>query len=125
MPDLSTASAPAARLVIVLNSASAAPSASLGVALRYATTAAAMDVAVEMHAVSAAVAVFRRGALDAALLAQLRQAVALGVELFACPVALSEQGLSADQLIDEMAGVRGAASLLVAGLAPGARFLVF
>ncbi len=122
-PSLPTASVP--RLVILLNSARVEAPESMAIPLRYAVTAAAMDVAVEMHAVSRSVALFRRGAADAALLAQIRQAVALGVELFACPVALTEQGCRADELIDEMAGVRGAASLLVAGLEPGARFMVF
>jgi predicted peroxiredoxin len=109
----------------MLNNASIEASESLAIALRYASTAAAMDVAVEMHAVSCSAAMFRRGAADVALLARIREAVALGVELFVCPVALSEQGLRADELIEEVAGVRGAASLLVAGLEPGARFMVF
>jgi predicted peroxiredoxin len=95
------------------------------VALRYATTAAAMDVAVEMHVVSRSVAMFRRGATSAALLAQIRQAAMFGVALFVCPVALNEQGLCADELIEEVTDVRGAASLLEAGLKPGARFMVF
>jgi predicted peroxiredoxin len=125
MPEPSPSTAPTPRLVIVLNNASIEAPESMSIALRYATTAAAMDVAVEMHAVSRSVAVFRRDAADAALLAQIRQAVALGVELFVCPVALSGQGLRADELIEEVAGVRGAASLLVAGLEPGARFMVF
>ena len=84
-----------------------------------------MDVTVEMHAVGSAVALLRVGALDAALLAQLQQATALGALLYACPAALAEHDLSAGQLIAAVAGVRGAASLLAAGLAPGARFMVF
>lgn len=122
-PTLPAARTP--RLVILLSAAATEARESMAIALRYAVTAAAMDVAVELHAVNRCVALFRRGAADAALLAQIRQAVALGVELFACPVALTEQGCGADDLIEEMAGVRGAASLLVAGLAPGARFMVF
>jgi predicted peroxiredoxin len=119
-------SAPGApRLVIMLNSAPIEGAEPLAVALRYASTAAAMDVAVEMHAVGPSAAMFRRGAADAGLLARIREAVALGVELFVCPVALGEQGLRADELIEEVAGVRGAASLLVAGLEPGARFMTF
>ena len=120
MPD--TSSATASSLVIVLNNAAAA---TLAIALRYASTAAAMDVAVELHAVSGAVTLLRVGALDAALLAQLQQATALGVAVYACPAALSDHALVADQLITDVAGVRGAASLLAAGLAPGARFMVF
>lgn len=125
MPEPSTSTANLPRLVILLNNVSIEVPELAFIPLRYATTAAAMDVAVEMHAVSRSVALLRRGAADPALLAQIRQAVALGVEIFVCPVALTEQGLSMDDLIDEVAGVRGAASLLVAGLEPGARFLVF
>ena len=117
-----SSSATASHLVIVLNDAA---NATLAIALRYASTAAAMDVAVELHAVSGAVMLLREGALDAALLAQLQQATALGVAVYACPAALADHGLAADQLIADVAGVRGAASLLAAGLAPGARFMVF
>jgi predicted peroxiredoxin len=109
-------------LVIVLNAASPA---TLAVALRYAVTAAAMDMAVELHAVGSAVAMLRHDALDAAALAQLRQATALGAFLYACPAALADHGVAAGQLIADVAGVRGAASLLAGGFAPGARFLVF
>lgn len=113
------------RLVILLSSGSSEAPQSLDLALRYATTAAAMDVAVEMHAVNRSVLLLRIGAADPALLDRIRQAVALGVEIVACPAALTEHGLKREDLIAELAGVRGAASLLVAGLAPGARFLVF
>lgn len=125
MPESSPPGANLARLAILLNNLGIETPEALSIALRYATTAAAMDVAVEMHAVSRSVALLRHGAAGPALLAQIRQAVALGVEIFVCPVALAEQGLSADELIEEVAGVRGAASLLVAGLEPGGRFLVF
>ena len=113
------------RLVILLSSMSLKGTDMLGMPLRYAATAAAMDVAVEMHVVNQSLALLLHGAADVALLGQIRQAVALGVQIFACPVALAEQGCGADDLIDEVAGVRGAASFLVAGLEPGARFLVF
>ena len=125
MPEPSPPTASTPRLVILLNNASIDAPERVVTALRYATTAAAMDVAVEMHAVGRSAAVFRSGAADGALMAQIRQAVALGVELFVCPAALVEQGLHADELIEEVAGVRGAASLLAAGLEPGARFMVF
>lgn len=113
------------RLVILLSGMSLKGGDMLGMPLRYAATAAAMDVAVEMHVVNQSLALLRHGAADAALLGHIRQAVALGVQIFACPVALAELGCGADDLIDEVAGVRGAASFLVAGLEPGARFLVF
>jgi predicted peroxiredoxin len=113
---------PEPSLVIVLNDASTA---TLTIALRYASTAAAMDVPVELHAVSASAALLREGALDAGLLDQVREATALGVALYACPAALADCSLVADQLIAAVTGVRGAASLLAAGLAPGARLMVF
>lgn len=95
-------------------------------ALRYAATAAAMDVGVELHAISAgAAAWFVRGAAPQALLLQIRQAAEFGAQIFVCPVALADQALRPEDLIDEVSGVRGAASLLAAGLARGARFLSF
>ncbi len=95
-------------------------------ALRYAATAAAMDVPVEMHVVSAgAVRWLAQGAASAALLTQIRQARELGVGLFACPAALAEQGLTTGHLIAEVEGVRGAASLVSAAMAPNARVLSF
>jgi predicted peroxiredoxin len=110
------------RLVIMLNDAA---SASVTTALRYAITAAAMDIPAEVHAVSGSVTLLREGAVDAAMLALIQQATALGVTVFACPAAMANHHLSVSQLIAEVAGVRGAASLLAAGLAPGARFMVF
>lgn len=113
---------PEPTLIILFNDPTAA---SVTIALRYAITAAAMDVAVELHAVSGSVTLLRDGAADAALLALLQQATTLGVSLYACPAAMADHHLSVSQLIAEVTGVRGAASLLDAGLAPGARFMVF
>lgn len=125
MTESPTAGPDASRLVILLNSVSIdAPEQAL-IPFRYAVTAAAMDVAVEVHAVSRSVTLFRRGTEIGALAGQIRQAVELGVGIFVCPVALAEQGLRTEDLIAEVAGVRGAASLIVAGLGHGARFLVF
>lgn len=121
MTESSRDDSPASRLVIVLSSADAAT-----IAFRYAATAAAMDVVVEMHAVSGGAArLLGRGAASDDLLARIRQAIELGASLFVCPLALAEQGMQAHDLIDEVTGVRGAASLLGAGFAPGARFLGF
>ncbi len=122
---INSPAARAPRLVILLSHAGPdAPQQAL-IALRYAVTAAALDVAVEVHAVSASVALLERTGCAPALLAQIRQAVELDVEIFVCPLALAEQGLRVEQLIADVTGVRGAASLLVAGLAEGARFMVF
>ncbi|NYE58924.1 intracellular sulfur oxidation DsrE/DsrF family protein [Duganella sp. 1224] len=112
------------RLVILLERAASAPEAAA--ALRYAATAAAMDVAVEVHAVSAAaVALLRRGHGDAAWQTAIADLLALDVQLYACPHALAAQGMQPADLRDGVTGVRGAASLLAAGLAPGGRFMVF
>ena len=113
----------APRLVLLLNTA--ADAGQVAAALRYAATAAAMDIAVEVHAAGPSVLLLRRGATPAALLAQLRQAIDLDAVLFACPHALAEHGVGAEELVAEVHGVRGAASLLAAGMAPGARFMVF
>lgn len=113
-----------ARLVILLERAVTAVEAQS--ALRYASTAAAMDVAVEVHAVSASVALLHRDAsADADWRAALEQALELGVELYACPQALAERGMRLEDLMSGVAGIRGAPSLLAAGLAPGGRFMVF
>ena len=125
MAEDSAAQPRATRLVILLNSLSLEAPHLLAIPLRYAATAAAMDAAVEVHAVSQSVALLRRDALAPMLLSQIRQAAELGVEFYACPVDLAEQGMTAQDLIDEVAGVRGAASLLVAGMGPEGRFLVF
>ena len=113
------------RLVILLNAVSMDVPALAQIPFRYASTAAAMDLAVEIHAVSHSVTLFRRGANLAGVDGQIKQAFELGVEIFVCPVALAEAGMTELDLVPEVSGVRGAASLLVAGFAPGARFMVF
>jgi predicted peroxiredoxin len=113
-----------ARLVILLERAVTVEAAQS--ALRYASTAAAMDVAVEVHAVGASVALLHRDAAAGGdWLAALAQALELGVEVYACPQALAGQGMRVEDLMDGVSGIRGAASLLAAGLAPGGRVMVF
>ena len=121
----STQSPQPAHLVVVVSGLSGQAPQPLVLGLRYAATAAALDVTVELHAVGPAVALLRRGAAGEPLLASIRQAAELGVQIFVCPQALAEQGLCPEDLIAEVKGVRGAASLLDAGLASGARFLSF
>lgn len=110
-------------------------------AFRYAATAAAMDIEVEIHAVGASVGLLRRetslGALEVAaqtvnaamssqdFVSQIREMKALDINLFVCSAALAEASLSLSDLIPEVSGVRGAAALLVAGLAPDTRMLTF
>jgi predicted peroxiredoxin len=93
--------------------------------LRYAATAAALDADVELHCVGASVAWLRRGAAGQALLDRLRDAVDAGARVYACPAALAAHGVRPDELLPEVAGVRGAAALLAAGFAPDARFMNF
>ncbi|MEQ1805622.1 MAG: DsrE family protein [Burkholderiaceae bacterium] len=119
-------SEPATQLVVVLSNSSADAQGAALLALRYAATAAAMDVATQVHIVSgAAVRLFERTGVSAPLAAQAQQAREHGVEIFACPMALAEQGLRTDELVAEVCGVRGAASLLGSGFTSGARFLSF
>ena len=125
MADSAFANHAEPRLVVVVNGGSPLSVQDLTVPLRYAASAAAMDVHVELHAVGPSVAWLRRGAADAGLLTRLRTAVELGVDIFVCPQAMADQGLRFEDLIDEVLEVRGAASLLHAGLAPGARLLSF
>ncbi|MDN4036529.1 DsrE family protein [Massilia sp. YIM B02443] len=111
-----------ARLIVVVNDVDDEGAA---VPLRYAATAAALDVEVELHCVGASVAWLRQSAAGPALLGQLRDALEAGARIYACPQALAANGVSADALAPEVAGIRGAAALLAAGFAPGARFMNF
>ena len=110
-------------------------------AFRYAATAAAMDIEVEIHVVGASVGLLRRDASRKAsevavqsvnpamssrdFVSQISDLKSLDVELYVCSAALAEANLSLSDLIPEVSGVRGAAALLVAGLAPDARLLTF
>ena len=49
----------------------------------------------------------------------------MDIELYVCSAALAEASLSVSDLIPEVSGVRGAAALLVAGMAPDARLMTF
>ena len=95
------------------------------VPLRYAATAAPLDADVELHCVGASVAWLRAGAAAPDLLARLREAIDAGARIYACPQALALHGVAAADLAPEVAGIRGAAALLAAGFAPGARFMNF
>jgi predicted peroxiredoxin len=126
-PPPATPPETAAPRLVILWGSSALDAASAGeLAFRYAASAAAMDMAVELHAVSAgAVQHLAEGAADQGLLERICQAVEAGACVYVCPAALARQGLVVQDLIEQVSGVRGAASLLAAGLAPGARFLNF
>jgi predicted peroxiredoxin len=132
---LPTAASVANTLVIVLANGSQTEPQAADLAFRYAETAAAMDFSVEIHVVGKAVGLFRKtnnsgsnsssGGAIASLVERLRRANELGVKLYVCSAALSEAELVQSDLFDEVSGVRGAASLLSAGMAPQARLLSF
>ena len=129
------------RLVVVLASGSPADPKPALLAFRYAATAAAMDIDVEIHTVGESVSLLRRDVSQEPLevaekstnpamssrdfVSQIREMKALDIEIYVCSAALAEAGLSLSDLIPEVSGVRGAAALLVAGLAPDARLLTF
>lgn len=129
------------RLVVVLASGSHTEPGPALLAFRYAATAAAMDIEVEIHAVGASVGLLRRDTLPEAsvlaaptvnpamssrdFLSQIREMKSMDIEIYVCSAALAEANLSLSDLIPEVTGVRGAAALLVAGMAPDARLLTF
>jgi predicted peroxiredoxin len=122
--DTDSSSSPAGKRLLIVLAGTSIDAAQL--ALRYAATASAMDLDVELHAVSAgAVGWLAKDRAPPQLLARIRQAVQHGVELFVCPAAAAEDGLAADQLIPEVEGVRGAASLLEAAMQPTTKVITF
>ena len=112
-----------------------------GLALRYAETAAALDFLVEIHVVGKSISLFSKRSRDSRVSNQrhhehtqgkllnpaqrLRRANELGVKLYVCSAAMAEANIAPEDLIEEVSGVRGAASLLSAGMAPNARLLCF
>lgn len=135
MPDRNNQGEPRPlKIVIVLSCVSPGRPDASAVAFRYAVAAAAMDIEVEIHAVSASVELLRRGVAEKifpegadapALFDQIRRAAGLGVKIFACPAAMAQYRVGEEDLVDEVAGIRGAASMISAGLESGARFLTF
>ena len=129
------------RLVVVLAGGSHTDPKPALLAFRYAATAAAMDIGIEIHAVGASVGLLRRDVSreasevpvqmnDSAMssrdfVSQIRELKSLDIELYVCSAALAEASQRLSDLIPEVSGVRGAAALLVAGLAPDARLLTF
>jgi predicted peroxiredoxin len=121
-------------LVIVLANGSSTESQAADLAFRYAETAAAMDYSVEIHVVGKAVRLFQKfdkhsshlaGVPASSMTERLQRANELGVKLYVCSAALADAQLALRDLIDEVSGVRGAASLLAAGMSPQARLLSF
>lgn len=120
------------RLVLLLANASTDSLEPARLCLRYALTAVAMDWEVELDVISAAgVPLLRRADPGLAspdprvtdLQARLRETCEQGVQLFVCPAALAQAGMTPAELMPEVAGIRGAAALLVSGFARNARML--
>lgn len=129
-----TVTGAAPTLVIVLANGSSTESQAADLAFRYAETAAAMDFSVEIHVVGKAVSLFQKsdersrsveGEPASSMIERLQRANELGVKLYVCSAALADAQLAPSDLIDEVSGVRGAASLLAAGMSPQARLLSF
>jgi peroxiredoxin family protein len=142
------------RLLVILASGSALEKRPANLAFRYASTAAALDLSVEIHMVGESVKLLQNsptvparvanpakvdpphnatsatssdpiGFSERDFLSQIRDMKAMEVKLFACSAALAEAGLTVADLIPEVDGVRGAAALLVAGLADDTRLMTF
>jgi predicted peroxiredoxin len=87
----------------------------------HAAAAAAMDVDVEIYFTSQSVLLLARGVADhiypgptqrQSVYSFMQEAVRHGAKFFACSMAMSEYGLSAENMIPEVAGVGGAAAFI-------------
>jgi intracellular sulfur oxidation DsrE/DsrF family protein len=85
-----------------------------------------LDLAVEIHVVGRSVKLLLKDSVDSGdLLSKIRVIKSMDVKLYVCSAALADAALSMADLIPDVDGVRGAAALLVAGLADDARILTF
>jgi len=123
----------AARLVIVMWSADPSAPERTAAPLVYALAARALDIDVELHFTADAVRWLFQGVADAAFTDRsrtktvgdfIREAAAAGVRLYACAMALNERRRG-EALIEEAAGIAGAATVVGAAVEPATRVLVF
>lgn len=100
----------------------------------HAAAAAALDARVEMYFTAASVHLLVPGVAaglrasarhDKTIWDNMREAVALGVHLYACTDALDAQGIARDQLIAECEGHGGAVQFMARALDPRWQTLVF
>ncbi|ATE62017.1 DsrE/DsrF/DrsH-like family protein [Thauera sinica] len=100
----------------------------------FAAAAAAMDAEVEMYFTARSVELLRKGIAEAIEAAAgsgrsvadfRRDALALGVRLYACPAAMVSHGIADAELIPEVAGQAGAAAYLGRALDTAWRTLGF
>jgi predicted peroxiredoxin len=114
------------KIIVLLANGSQVETEPATMALRYASTAAALDLDVEIHVVGGSAKLLLKDSVDSGdLFSKIRVMKSLDVKLYVCSAALAEAALSLADLIPEVDGVRGAAALLVAGLAEDARILTF
>ena len=87
----------------------------------HAAAAAAMDVEVEIYFTSQSISLLARGVADhiypgptqrQSVYAFMQEAAQHGAKFFACSMAMSEYGLSADKMIPEVTGIAGAAAFI-------------
>ena len=100
----------------------------------HAAAAAAMDCRVELYFTAGSVRLLVPGVAaalraspqhDKSIWDNMREAVALGAQLYACTDALDAQGLDRNQLIAECAGHGGAVQFMARAMDPRWRTLVF
>jgi predicted peroxiredoxin len=115
------------RLLVVLASGSDLERNPANLAFRYAATAAAMDVSVELHIVGESVTLLQHSKVYSSegIIEKIREMKSLGVRVFVCSAAITEAGITLADMVPEVDGVRGAASLLAAGMAGDTRMLSF
>jgi len=123
----------ATRLVIVMWSADPSAPDRAAAPFVYALAARALDIDVEMHFTAAAVRWLFKGVADDAFTDRsrtktvgdfIREASAAGVRMYACAMALNERRRG-EALIEQAAGIAGAATVVGAAVEPATRVLVF
>ena len=109
------------RLVIVLVNTDPRNPEELGAPFYHAAVAAAMDYEVDVICTAAAGKLMRRSVAEAlrvdpndpkTVYGWIREAREQGARLWACPANLELSGLTADDLIPECSGLKGAAALI-------------
>jgi hypothetical protein len=122
------------RLVIVMWAADPRRPVQAAAPFVYALAARAMEVDVQMHFTSSAVRWLVQGEAEGGFTDAggtrsvrdwLREAHAAGVELYACAMALAEHRRDGENLVAEVAGVAGAATVIGLAMDPATRVLIF
>ncbi len=131
--EVASPSEPVTRLLIVVWSAGPERPDLVAAPFVYALAARALEQDVEMHFTAGAVRWLFEGVAAAACTDRARsktvhdfivEAKAAGVRLYACAMALAEQRRG-ENLIAEIDGIAGAATVVGAGIEPSTRTMVF